>query len=97
MKYPRKSESEHTMRRKLTDLTLKRAKITDRPLCGVRCCLQALRVRAANKPTAVIINKFRDQKKFAQARQHLIDSLGHIPIFAIRATILFERVSRDGL
>ena len=53
-------------------------------------------VRAANKPIAVIINNFRDQKKFTLARRHLIDSLGHIPIFAIRATTLFERVSRDG-
>ncbi len=53
-------------------------------------------VKEANKPIAIIINNFTNKKKFAQARQHLIDALGRLPIVAIRSTTLFERVSRDG-
>lgn len=52
--------------------------------------------KAVNTPIAIIINNFTNQKKFDLARQHLIDALGHLPIFAIRSTTLFERVSRDG-
>lgn len=52
--------------------------------------------KAANKPIAIIINNFTNQKKFDQARQYLINTLGHLPIFTIRSTTLFERVSRDG-
>lgn len=52
--------------------------------------------KAANKPLAIIINNFTNQKKFDQARQHLIKTLGPLPVFAIRSTTLFERVSRDG-
>ncbi len=48
------------------------------------------------KPIAVIINNFTDQRKFEMAKQYLIDRLGPLPIYAIRATTLFERVSRDG-
>ncbi|WP_417228256.1 ParA family protein [Amphritea sp.] len=53
-------------------------------------------VKAANKPIAIIINNFTNQKKFNQAAQRLINALGHLPILSIRSTTLFERVSRDG-
>lgn len=53
-------------------------------------------VKATHKPIAIIINNFTNQKKFDQARQHLIKTLGRLSIFAIRSTTLFERVSRDG-
>lgn len=52
--------------------------------------------KEANKPIAIIINNFTNPKKCNQARQHLIKNLGRLPIFTIRYTTLFERVSRDG-
>ena len=53
-------------------------------------------VKQAGKPVGIIINNFKDQKKFERAKGFLIDQLGHLPIFAIRTTTLFERVARDG-
>lgn len=53
-------------------------------------------VKPAGKPIVIIINNFKDQKKCDAARQLLFDRLGRLPIFEIRTTTLFERVSLDG-
>lgn len=53
-------------------------------------------VKLVKKHIAIIVNNFTNQKTFDLARQHLIASLGHLPIFAICSTTLFERVSRHG-
>jgi cellulose biosynthesis protein BcsQ len=54
-------------------------------------------VKPASKPIVIIINHFKDTKKFEIARRFLNEHLGRLPILAIRTTTLFERVSRDGL
>jgi len=53
-------------------------------------------VRDAGKPIGIIINNFKDQKKFERAKDFLIERLGNLPIFTMRSTTLFERVARDG-
>ena len=54
-------------------------------------------VEDAGKPIVVVINHFKDSKKHDFARDRLLSALGRIPIFAIRETTLFDRVSRDGV
>ncbi len=49
-----------------------------------------------DKPIAIIINNFTKQKKFEDAQLLLKEKLGDIPIFAIRATTLFERIAQHG-
>ncbi|MCJ8320964.1 MAG: hypothetical protein HRT52_11700 [Colwellia sp.] len=53
-------------------------------------------VSPMNKPIAIIINNFTKKKKFDEAKLFLSERLGDIPIFAIRATTLFDRVANDG-
>jgi len=53
-------------------------------------------VRASGKPVAIIINNYRLQKEFEATRDYLLSRLGRIPIFDMKATTLFSRVSRDG-
>lgn len=54
-------------------------------------------IKEAGKPIVVIINHFKDQKKHDAARSQLLNALGKVPIFAIRETTLFDRVSADGI
>ncbi len=54
-------------------------------------------VLESGKPIIIIINHFRDWKKYDTARDQLINQLGRVPIFSIRETTLFDRVSRDGV
>lgn len=54
-------------------------------------------VRPMNKPIAIIINNFTKEKKFDEAKAFLTERLGELPIFAIRATTLFDRVAKSGV
>ncbi|WP_415899305.1 hypothetical protein [Neptuniibacter sp. QD48_11] len=51
----------------------------------------------AGKPIVIIINHFRDQKKHEAARDQLLSAVGRTPIYSIRETTLFDRISRDGI
>lgn len=51
----------------------------------------------AGKPIVIIINHFRDQKKYEAARDQLLSALGRTPIFSIRETTLFDRISNAGI
>ena len=53
-------------------------------------------VTPMNKPIAIIINNFTKEKKFDEAKAFLTERLGELPIFAIRATTLFDRAAKDG-
>ncbi|MFT7008351.1 MAG: cellulose biosynthesis protein BcsQ [Colwellia sp.] len=48
------------------------------------------------KPIVIIINNFTKQKKFDDGKLLLQNKLGNVPIFAIRATTLFERIAQHG-
>lgn len=54
-------------------------------------------VKAANKPVAIIINNFRNEKLYDKAETELTSNCGQIPIFKIRETTLFDRVVNDGI
>lgn len=54
-------------------------------------------VKPQDKPIAIVINNFTKQKLFDEAVDDLTKAVGHIPIFAIRKTTLFDRVAKDGL
>lgn len=49
-----------------------------------------------DKPIVIIINNFTKNKKFNDAKLLLQDKLGNVPIYAIRATTLFERIALHG-
>lgn len=53
-------------------------------------------INPKGKPMVIIINNFTSQAKFDRARHYLINTLGKVPVLAIRSTTLFERVSQDG-
>jgi len=48
------------------------------------------------KPIVIINNNFTKQKKFDDAKLLLQNKLGNVPIYAIRATTLFERIAQHG-
>lgn len=54
-------------------------------------------VKSVNKPIVIIINHVRDERKYESARKEIISKLGIIPIFKIRETTLFDRVTADGI
>jgi MinD superfamily P-loop ATPase len=47
-------------------------------------------------PIIIIINKFRQMPKYETARDRLINALGRIPIYYIKETTLFDRMTTDG-
>ncbi|MCP4595394.1 hypothetical protein [Neptuniibacter sp.] len=51
----------------------------------------------AGKPIVIIINHFTDERKRDTARDRLWSALGRIPIFSMKNTTLFDRVSADGI
>ncbi|MCP4595425.1 hypothetical protein [Neptuniibacter sp.] len=51
----------------------------------------------AGKPIVIIINHFRDQKKFEATRDQLWSTLGRVPVASIRETTLFDRISNAGI
>jgi hypothetical protein len=53
-------------------------------------------VEPKRKPISIIINNFTKQKDFDVANEYLMQQLGELPIFAIKATTLFRRVAQDG-
>lgn len=53
-------------------------------------------VKPKNTPIAIIINNFKKQKDFDEAKAYLIKELGQLPIFGIKTTTLFKRVAEDG-
>lgn len=54
-------------------------------------------VRHVGKPVVIIVNHVRDERKYDIACKELRKQLGNLPIFKIRETTLFDRVSIDGL
>jgi cellulose biosynthesis protein BcsQ len=56
-----------------------------------------LLVKPMDKPVAIVINNFTKPKEHDDAVTYLTESLGELPIFAIRATTLFARVAKDGV
>jgi len=54
-------------------------------------------VEPKRKPISIIINNYTKQKDFDAAKEYLLEQLGELPIFAIKATTLFKRVAQDGV
>lgn len=54
-------------------------------------------IQGSGKPIVIIVNDFRDSRAFDNARDQLINQLGRMPIFWIKHTTLFDRISRDGI
>lgn len=48
-------------------------------------------------PIVIIINNFRQMKKYESARDELINKLGKMTIYYIKETTLFDRMTTDGL
>jgi MinD-like ATPase involved in chromosome partitioning or flagellar assembly len=48
-------------------------------------------------PIVIIINNFKDMKKYEKFRDILINKLGRTPIYFIRETTLFDRIAEDGI
>lgn len=48
-------------------------------------------------PIVIIINNFKDMKKFRKFRDILINKLGKTSIYYIRETTLFDRIAEDGI
>ena len=47
-------------------------------------------------PIVIIINNFKDMRKYEKFRDILINKLGKTPIYYIRETTLFNRITEDG-
>lgn len=48
-------------------------------------------------PIVIIINNFRKMNKYETTRDKLINKLGEMPIYYIKETTLFDRMTTDGL
>jgi len=53
-------------------------------------------VKASGKPVVLIINNYKHEREFEETRQYLTTALGRLPVFGIKSTTLFNRVSKDG-
>lgn len=53
-------------------------------------------IESAHVPFVIIVNNFKQQKKYEHVEDVICDALGEVPILPIKHTTLFERIAECG-